>query len=339
MASIGYVLSSEQFLAAQLIQYGASAERAGFDMVWCSDHLLPWQHNQGHASHAWITLAALGQQLSQIAMGTGVTCPTYRYNPVIVAQAFASLGMLYPGRVFLGVGTGEAINEESATGQWGDHDERLERLVEAVQLIRDLWTGDWITHNGKYYHTRDVKIYDVPEHRVPIYVAASGENALYQAGRIGDGLITDAETIQDAGLMRAFREGAKSAGKDPADMTIHVEMFVFVGEEDEADREADLWRFIPKAFTEFVNNPDPRDIQRKAEANIDLSEVKQSWIIAPDGKTHIEAIQELQNAGATHLYIHSAQADQQRVIDFYADEVLNRIPNRRLRFHRDGTPA
>src|SRR5688500_4723952 len=151
MVAVGFVLSHEQFAQPELVELGVAAEEAEFDMIWCSDHFHPWMDNQGHSGQAWMTIAALGQRTERIAMGTGVTCPTYRYHPAIVAQSFASLGVLYPGRIFLGVGSGEAVNEQAATGQWGGYDERAERLEEAVMLIRELWSGKWVKHDGRYY--------------------------------------------------------------------------------------------------------------------------------------------------------------------------------------------
>src|SRR5438477_8768705 len=159
---IGYVLSDEQFPITQLVELGAAAERAGFDAVWSSDHFQPWQDNEGHSAFAWLTLAAVGQRTRNVIMGTGVTVPIYRYRPAIVALGFASLGQLYPGRVFLGVGTGEAINEEAATGEWAAYPERAERLAEAITVIRKLWTGDVINHQGKYYTLKVAKLYDLP---------------------------------------------------------------------------------------------------------------------------------------------------------------------------------
>src|SRR5690348_10631884 len=141
---VGFVLAHEQFPAPRLVELGVSAEQAGFDELWTSDHFHPWQDNQSHAGQAWITLAALGQRTHSVRFGTGVTCPTFRYRPPIVAQAFASLGVFYPGRVFLGVGSGEALNEQPAGGGWADAHERSERMREAVEVIRKLWTGQWV---------------------------------------------------------------------------------------------------------------------------------------------------------------------------------------------------
>src|ERR1700704_2769168 len=165
---IGFVLSHEQFAAPQLLEFGVAAEEAGFDQVWTSDHFHPWQDNQGHSGQAWITLAAIGQRTVSIPFGTGVTCPGLRYRPAIVAQAFASLAVLSPGRVFLGVGSGEALNEVPAGGGWGEAEERLDRMIEAVRVIRELWTGEWVRHTGKHYHVENARIYDPPPQPVPI---------------------------------------------------------------------------------------------------------------------------------------------------------------------------
>ena len=139
---VAYALSHETYTVPELVEYGAAAERAGFRMAWTSDHFQPWQHNQGHSGLAWVTLAALTQRTTHLTFGTGVTCPTFRYLPAIVAEAWASLSHLAPGRVFLGLGTGENLNEGASGGGWGDYHERSERLVEAVKIIRALWTGN-----------------------------------------------------------------------------------------------------------------------------------------------------------------------------------------------------
>jgi F420-dependent hydroxymycolic acid dehydrogenase len=331
MASIGFVLSHEQFPAARLIELGVKAEKAGFDMIWTSDHFQPWQDNQGHSGQAWVTLAALGQRMHTIPMGTGVTCPTYRYHPSVVAQAFASLGALYPGRVFLGVGTGEALNEQAATGDWGDYDERSERFIEAVQLIRELWSGEWISHQGKYYQVPQAKLYTLPQQPIPMYLAASGPESMGIAGTYGDGLITDAETALMPEMRQKFIEAAESAGKVPDAMTIHAELFIFVGNRDDAAKAAEKWRFLPKAWDPYVNNPDPREIQRLAQQEVPIEQVLDKMVIGEDPQTHIEKIQELMEGGVTHIYVHSAQEDQDRAIDFYAKQVLPKVQHERMR--------
>lgn len=321
-ATIGFVLSQEQFPVPELIDLGTAAAQAGFGAVWASDHFQPWQDNEGHAGLAWVTLAALGQRASRLLMGTGVTCPTYRYRPAIVAEAFASLGILYPGRVFLGVGTGEALNELAAGGGWGDYKERAARLVEAVEVIRKLWSGNVVNHRGDYYQVETAKLYDVPSPPVPIYIAASGPQSLRLAGKHGDGLITDAATVMQPKLMQAFEEGARSAGKDPKSMPILVEQWVVVGDEQEAAKWAPLWQFIPKAWELYVDNPDPRDIQARAQKEVLLKDVYAKWQVSSDPQKHASEIQKLINNGVSHIFVHSPQGDQQSVINFFGQKVL-----------------
>lgn len=324
MAEIGFALS-EQFPASQLIEYGVAAEQAGFDRVWFADHIHPWQDNQGHATSAWVAMAAFGQRTERITFGSGVTCPTYRYHPTVVAQTYATLGLLYPGRVFLGIGTGEALNEQSTTGQWGPYAERAERFTEAVEIIRELYKGDWVSYHGKHFQVQHAKIYDLPEQPVPVYIAAEGPKAMRLAGKYGDGLITDAKSALMPKMREAFAAGAREAGKDPAKLPILAEHFVVVGGKAEAEEAGKYWRFIPKAWDEFVNNPDPRDIQRRAEAEVSDEKLFENWVISEDPEEHAKEIQKLIDSGVTQVYIHSGQLDQQRVIAFFGKEVLPRL--------------
>ena len=319
---VGFVLAHEQFPAPRLVELGLAAERAGFDELWASDHFHPWQDNQGHAGQAWVTLAALGQRTQSIPFGTGVTCPSFRYRPPIVAQAFASLGVFYPGRVFLGVGSGEALNEQPAGGGWADTSERSDRLEEAVQLIRKLWSGEWVDHDGPFYPVRNARVYDLPSQPVPIYVAGSGEHGAQLAGRIGDGWITDVTSFKQQKIRDAFFEGVRSASKDPRSMPILIESFIVVGGQTEAEEAADFWRFIPIGFKEFIDEPDPRKIEYGAKDQLSAQDVYGKWVVSEDAATHVQMLHELADLGATDVFVHSGQSDQQRVIDFYAREVL-----------------
>jgi len=326
---IGFVLSTEQFSPSDLLKFGVSAEGAGFDLIWSSDHFQPWQDNEGHAGQAWVLLSALGQRTRRVPFGTGVTCPSFRYRPAIVAQAFATLGDLYPGRVFLGVGTGEALNEQAATGEWGEYEERHNRLEEALTVIRRLWSGEVVNYQGQFYQVENAKLYTLPSQPVPIFVAAAGEESMRLAGQYGDGLITDTKSLlQKPELIDAFRQAARAAGKDPATLPIVVEQWAFVGEKAEVGRWAELWRFIPKAWTKYVNNPDPRAIQREAAQEVPLEEVTQDWPVSTDPAVHIQSLQKLLDAGATHILVHSPQPDQERAIQFYGQEVLPRLTGR-----------
>jgi F420-dependent hydroxymycolic acid dehydrogenase len=323
---IGYMLAHEQFTVPQLVEIGAAADKAGFDFLASSDHFQPWQANEGHSGAAWVTMAALGARAQSAWMGTFVTCPILRYSPAVVAEAFASLSLLYPGRIFLGVGSGEALNEQAATGQWPDWDERWERLIEAIGIIRRLWTGQHVSHAGKYYQV-DARLYEAPPEPIPILTAANGRKSMRLAGEHGDGLITDPATWKE--FRGEWEAGAKAAGKDSAAMPVVAEKFVIVGGKAEAEKAAELWRFIPKAFESYFGIRDPAEIQSRAEAEVPMEKVCGEWAIGTDPKTHIDAIRELFDSGVKLVNIHVGQMDQQRAIEFYRTEVLPALRRRR----------
>ena len=316
---MGLVLGHEQFTTAQLVDQAQAAEQAGFRYVWVSDHIQPWQDNEGHSMFPWVTLALVGQRTKHIPFGTGVTCPIYRYNPTTVAQAFASLALLYPDRVFLGVGTGERLNEQAATTQFGPYRERHDRLIEAIQLIRQLWAGQRISFQGRYFQTNQLKLYDVPPSPPPIFVAAGGPKSARLAGQYGDGWITEANGVKDNKLVAAFNQGAHDSGRDPATLGKRAEMFVVVGDHTEITRGAELWRFTGGA----VDQPNPVDIQRAAQAN-PLDKVIGGWTTGTDPATHIKAVQAVLDAGATP-FLRFAQQNPLAAIDFYRTAVLPRL--------------
>ncbi len=319
---ISFMLAHEQFRVPELVRLGASAEKAGFDLVSTSDHFQPWQANEQHSGQAWVTLGALGQQTRRIWMGTTVTCPTLRYHPAVVAEAFATLSQLYPGRIFLGLGSGEALNEQAATGSWPAWRERWDRLIEAVDIIRQLWSGQSLQHNGTHY-TVDGKLYDPPASAIPLLLAANGPKAMRLAGAHGDGLVTDPQTWKQH--RDEWERGARSAGKDPASMPVLVEAFVVVGGESEARASARLWNFIPKAFKGYQNIPDPAQIEQRAEAELPLPKVYGDWTVSSEPAAHVKAVTDLLDSGVSIVNVHSGQSDQQKVIDFYGSEVLPRV--------------
>jgi F420-dependent hydroxymycolic acid dehydrogenase len=320
---VGFMLAHEQFPVPELVQLGVAAEQAGFDLLATSDHLQPWQANEGHSGQAWVTMSAIGERTRRVWIGPTVTCPTFRYNPAVVAEAFASLSLLYPGRIFLGVGSGEALNEQAAIGSWPKWPERSARLVEATEIIRKLWTGDQVAHDGKYYNV-NAKLYDPPTTPIPLLMAANvGPKAMYRSGKFGDGLVTDPESWQKH--KAEFEKGAKDAGKDLKQMPVLVELFVVVGDENDAKTSAELWRFLPNAFKSYFNIRDPQAIQDRATADLPLQKVYGKWPISKDPDVHVKALIEQFNGGATIVNVHSGQADQKQVIEFYGKHVLPRI--------------
>lgn len=320
--TMGFMLAHEQFPVPKLVEFGELAEQSGFDLLATSDHLQPWQDNEGHAGEAWVTMSALGQRTKKVWIGPTVTCPTFRYNPAVVAEAFVSLSLLSPGRIFLGIGSGEALNEQVAVGDWPNWQERSDRLIESADIIRKLWTGQPLNHAGKYYSV-NAKLYDPPPQSIPLLMAANGPKAMRRAGQYGDGLITDPKTWKQH--KQEFEAGARASGKDPSQMPVLVEQYVVVGNQQDAQAAAELWRFGPKAFKTYYNVPNPMEIQKKAEAEIPLQQVYADWPVSTDPSVHLKAIDELFTSGVTIVNIHSGQPDQQRVIQFYGKEVLPKI--------------
>jgi len=319
---IGFVLSHEQFAVPELVRLGIEAERAGFDLVSTSDHFQPWQANEQHSGAAWVTLGALSGHAQRIWMGTMVTCPTLRYHPAVVAETFASLSLLAPGRIYLGVGSGEALNEQAATGEWPGWHERWDRLIEACEIIRRLWSGEPVKHKGRFYQV-DARLYDPPPAPIPLLTAANGPKAIRLAGEHGDGLITDPRTWKQH--KGEWQKAARSAGRNPDHMPVMAEQFVVIGDKGEAKRPAELWRFLPKAFEGYHNIPDPAEIERRADREIPLEKVIAEWTVSTDPAEHVQAIEALWASGVTVVNVHSGQADQARVIDFYARKVLPQL--------------
>jgi TAT-translocated FGD2 family F420-dependent dehydrogenase len=319
---IGYMLPHEQFIVPELAKIGSHASQAGFDLLANSDHFQPWQANQGHAAAAWVTMAATGAQAPKAWLGTTVTCPTFRYSPAVVAQIFASLSHLYPGRIFLGVGSGEALNEQAATGAWPKWQERWDRLIEAMEIIRALWSGNDVSHKGRHYAV-DAKLYDPPARRIPLLAAANGKKSIRLAGKYADGLVTDPLTWKKH--KAEWEAGAQEAGKDPSNMPVLVEQYVVVGGQSEVQQAAELWRFGPKAFKDYFNISEPAAIQRAAENELSVEKVVEDWTVGTDPASHIAKVRELWESGATIVNIHSGQTDQRKVIDFYGSKVLPNI--------------
>src|SRR5436309_273361 len=225
---LGYKASAEQFGPRQLLDFATEAEACGFDSIWISDHFQPWRHTNGHAPFALSWLGSAGERTKRVILGTSVLTPTFRYQPAVIAQAFGTLGALYPGRMILGVGSGESLNEVAVTAsEWPAAKERLARLREAVDLIRRLWSEELVTFDGQYYHTRKATIYDKPDQPVPIYISAGGPVAARFAGREGDGFICTSgkgdELYRDQ-LLPALEEGARAAGRDPSTIVRTIEV-------------------------------------------------------------------------------------------------------------------
>ncbi len=321
---IGYKASAEQFGPADLLGLTVLAEELGFDSVALSDHFQPWRHNTGHAPAALPWLGAAGQGTSRIMLGTSVLTPTMRYHPSVVAQAFATLACMHPDRVFLGVGTGEAMNETPATGvEWPGAKERRQRLAESIALIRRLWSEERVDFDGHYYQTVRATIYDRPDATVPIYVAASGPLAARLAGRVGDGFICTSGKQADLyeQLLGNLEEAAVDAGRDPHEIDRMIEIKVsYDVDSEKALRACDWWGALALTAEEKMGIEDPLELERLADANVDRAHTR--FIVSDSPQDVVERIQPYLDMGFRHLVLHGPGADQERFLRLFASDVL-----------------
>ncbi len=328
MLKLGYKASNEQFPPGELLRYGVIAEEVGFDSVFVSDHLQPWRHDGGHAPFAMSWLGALGASTERIVMGTSVLTPTFRYHPAIVAQAFATLGCLFPGRVVLGLGTGESMNEVPLGLEWPDGKERFARFREAVTLIRALWSEQRVTFEGDYYRTDKATIYDVPDERVPIYLAGSGPAATRYAGRVGDGYITTsgkAPELYTDTLLPAVAEGAAKAGRQTGDLDMMIEVKVsFDHDRDAAMAATHFWGALGLSAEQKSGVEDPVEMQRLAD-ELTVEQTAKRFIVSTDPDEHVEAIRRYLDLGFNHLVFHAPGPDQERFLRLYGTEILPRL--------------
>lgn len=324
---LGYKASAEQFEPAQLIEFARLAEDTGFDTIAVSDHFQPWRHNGGHAPASLCWLGALGQLTERARLGTSVLTPTFRYHPAVVAQAFGTLACLSPGRIFLGVGTGEAMNEVPATAMdWPGAKERRMRLAEAIKLIRQLWTADRVSFEGEYYRTRNATVYDRPENPVPILVAASGPLAAKLAGRVGDGFICTSgkERALYAELLAAVESGARTAARDPGAIERFIEIKVSY-DPDLARARSDCawWAALSLTAEEKSSVDDPLELERLADANVERAPSR--FIVTDDPEQCAQEIGAYWHMGFTTLVFHAPGEDQPRFLKNFARDVVPRL--------------
>jgi coenzyme F420-dependent glucose-6-phosphate dehydrogenase len=324
----GYKVSAEQFGPTELLAFTVAAEQFGFDTAAISDHFQPWRHTGGHAPFSLSWLGAAGQATTRIQLGTSVLTPSFRYHPAVVAQAMGTLGVLFPGRIWLGVGTGESMNEAPLGIEWPDTKERFARLKEAVSLIQTLWTDERVTFDGAFYRTRNATIYDRPDTPIPIYIAAAGPAAARLAGRVADGLICTSGKgmeLYSETLLPALLEGASAAGRDPAELDRVIEMKVsFDADGDRAKEDTRHWAALALSPEEKTGVEDPIEMERLADA-LSADRAAGRWIVSTDPDEHVARIRPYLDLGFTHLIFHAPGTDQLRFLELYSREVLPRL--------------
>ena len=328
MLTLGWKASAEQFDPKQLLDYAVLAEELGYDSIAISDHFHPWRNTGGHAPFAFAWLGAAAAKTSRARLGTSVVTPSFRYHPAIVAQAMATIAHFAPGRVFLGVGSGESMNETPlGLSEWPEPGERLRRLREAVTLIKKLWSEDYVTFEGTYYRTKEAKLFDKPPRPIPILIAAGGPQAARIAGREGDGIIVTsgkgAELYRDT-LLPAMEKGALEFRENPSELERMIEMKVsFDHDRDRAMEDTQEWAALALPAEDKAGVEDPREMERRAKAAADKAHTR--FIVSTDPEEHVAKIKPYLDWGFTHLVFHFPGQDQERALRLYAKEVLPRL--------------
>jgi coenzyme F420-dependent glucose-6-phosphate dehydrogenase len=315
--AIGYALSSEEHHPLDLVSYAAQAEQAGFGYALVSDHFHPWVDRQGQSPFVWSVIGGIAGATKELRLGTGVTCPTIRIHPAIVAHAAATSAVMLPGRFFLGLGTGENLNEHILGDRWPEAEVRLEMLEEAIEVIRLLWRGGYQSHHGRFYTVEEARLYTLPDEPPPIYVAASKPDAAELAGRVGDGLIS---TAPDPELVGRFEEAGGKGKSKMGQLTV-----CFAESEPDARRTA--FEYWPNAALKGDLSQElalPRHFEGATEM-VTEDDVAQLVVCGSDADLYVAQIEEYRAAGFEHIYLHQVGPDQEGFFRFAQQEILPRV--------------
>ena len=328
--TLGYKASAEQFEPRELVEIAVAAEKHGMQSVAVSDHFQPWRHEGGHAPFSLAWMAAVGERTENIRIGTSVMTPTFRYNPAVIAQAFASMGVLYPDRIFLGVGTGEALNEIATgwKGEWPEFKERIGRLRESIELMRALWTEERVSYEGQYYSTVDANIYDRPATPIPIYVAAGGPQVAKFAGRVGDGFICTSGKgmeLYTEQLIPGVKDGAEQAGKqfDSIDRMIEIKLS-YDTDHDTALENTRFWAPLALSKEQKHDITDPIEMEKAADA-LPIEQIASRFIVGSDPDVVVAEIKKYVDAGLNHLVFHAPGHDQRRFLELFENDLAPRL--------------
>lgn len=312
----------EQFAPNDLLRQAIAAERAGFDGIGCSDHLQPWWEG-GESGNAWVWLGAAAQATNAVCFGTGVTPPGPRYHPALIAQAWATMELMYPGRPYLGVGSGEALNEAPLGDGWPSVGEQIDRMEEGLEMIRALWDGKSLNREGGHFGADDAFIHSLPDgRRPPIYVSAFGPQAAGVAGRQGDGLWTLADPDAVPAILDAYRSAAEDVGREPGEIVLQA-AFSWAADDEGALEGARVWKGAqPKEFYR-EDWHDPKAMYEHGTQQISDDDLREAMIISADPEEHVHRIRQVEEMGATTIALmNNSGADPHAAIAVYGQDVL-----------------
>jgi coenzyme F420-dependent glucose-6-phosphate dehydrogenase len=325
----GVALGHERFGPRELLDQAAEAERAGFDIVTCSDHLAPWwdpaDGPPAHCANAWVWLGAAGQATSEVSVGPAVSAVVHRYNPVVMAQQAATLELMNPGRAFLAVGSGEAMNEVAAGLKWPPPAEQLARTREALEIITGLLNGGTVTREGRYFRAVGARLYDLPPRRVPVYMSAFGPQAAAIAGHLADGIWTLAHPRKAPVVIAAYRKACQEAGREPGEIILQS-LAAAAETDDMALENSREWKgtLVDASYAEDVH--DPAEVGRTGEEEVSDRKYKMMTIISADPATHIQRLKMIRAMGATAVVVMNVSgADPMGTLRLYGEHVLPRL--------------
>jgi len=323
--NIGYWAAQEQYSMQQLLDFVVEAEKGGFATTMTSDHFHPWWHDNAFGNFTWAWMAAAAERTKKMQFITGVTAPIYRYHPAIIAQAFASLDVLYPGRIGLGLGSGEAMNEAPLGFDWPRAKARLARTKESIQIIKKLWGQEdnegFVDFNGEYFLLRGAKLYTPPSGHIPLYMAATGEQSVRVAAKFADGLITYLNPEQAGKVLETFDKTCEKSGMSQKPKIAEYKLS-FSDDYDKALKSTYFWRatLIKNVFDSDIS--DPRKLQQRALKQVSDKELEKSIGIITSIEDSISSIEEYFRAGFTTVYVHSSSPDEIKFVQEFSEKVL-----------------
>jgi coenzyme F420-dependent glucose-6-phosphate dehydrogenase len=327
MVQIGWKAGPEQYPPVELLEYATVADKAGYDLIDVSDHINPWSP-QGQASFTWTWLGAAATQTKRAILSPGVTCPIIRYNPAIIAQAAATMTHFAPQRFWLGLGTGEALNEFAATGEWPSYVERRERLIEAIDLMNKLWSGEEVNYEGNYYQTRKLRLHTPPTSKIPLVISALAPHMAEYAGKLGDGLWSVGGKKPDLykGIIQNFEEGAKQAGKDPSRMPRIIELNIGYGNDIDAaiQEQIKYWAgsYIPALYEQNIYTP---EMSEENGEIVGPDAIKKAGCFSSNPQDHIDYAQQHVELGFDCLVFHTSGPDQKAFLESFAHDVMPKL--------------